>query len=70
MAQSKAISVMNKDIKLPGLGSYKASAVERGDDQVAAVATIYFRLACFQIRQRSSSLAIKGEKIKKQATAS
>ncbi len=32
VAQSEAISVMNKSIKLPGLGSYMASAVERGDN--------------------------------------
>ncbi len=30
VAQSEAISVMNKDIKLPGLGSYMAMAIERG----------------------------------------
>jgi hypothetical protein len=31
VAQSEAISVMNKNIKLPGLGSYMAAAVEAGD---------------------------------------
>ena len=30
VAQSEAISVMNKDIKLPGLGSYMAMAIEKG----------------------------------------
>ena len=30
VVQSEAISVMNKDIKLPGLGSYMAMAIERG----------------------------------------
>jgi NitT/TauT family transport system permease protein len=35
VAQSEAISVMNKSIKLPGLGSYMASAVERGDNRAA-----------------------------------
>ena len=38
VAQSEAISVMNKDIKLPGLGSYMASAIERGDNQAALLA--------------------------------
>ena len=35
VAQSEAISVMNKDIKLPGLGSFMASAVDRGDNHAA-----------------------------------
>ena len=36
VTQSEAISVMNKDVKLPGLGSYMAQAIERGDDAAAA----------------------------------
>ena len=40
VAQSEAISVMNKDIKLPGLGSYMASAIERGDNHAALLAVI------------------------------
>ena len=40
VAQSEAISVMNKDIKLPGLGSYMAQAIERGDDIAAAGAVV------------------------------
>lgn len=40
VAQSEAISVMNKSIKLPGLGSYMASAVERGDNHAAMWAII------------------------------
>ncbi|MDE2075591.1 MAG: ABC transporter permease subunit [Burkholderiales bacterium] len=40
VAQSEAISVMNKDIKLPGLGSYMASAIERGDNQAALLAVV------------------------------
>ena len=40
VAQSEAISVMNKDIKLPGLGSYMASAIERGDNRAALLAVI------------------------------
>ena len=40
VAQSEAISVMNKDIKLPGLGSYMASAIERGDNQAALLSVI------------------------------
>jgi NitT/TauT family transport system permease protein len=35
VTQSEAISVMNKSIKLPGLGSYMASAIERGDRMAA-----------------------------------
>lgn len=35
VAQSEAISVLNKNIKLPGLGSYMATAVEKGDQQAA-----------------------------------
>ncbi len=40
VAQSEAISVMNKDIKLPGLGSYMATAIERGDNQAALWAVL------------------------------
>jgi NitT/TauT family transport system permease protein len=40
VAQSEAISVMNKDIKLPGLGSYMASAIERGDNHAALLAVV------------------------------
>jgi NitT/TauT family transport system permease protein len=35
VVQSEAISVMNKDIKLPGLGSYMARALESGDNRAA-----------------------------------
>jgi NitT/TauT family transport system permease protein len=40
VAQSEAISVMNKDIKLPGLGSYMAQAIERGDHHAALLALL------------------------------
>jgi NitT/TauT family transport system permease protein len=40
VAQSEAISVMNKDIKLPGLGSYMAGAIERGDHHAALLAVL------------------------------
>lgn len=40
VAQSEAISVMNKDIKLPGLGSYMAQAIELGDRQAALWAVL------------------------------
>src|SRR5690349_9672142 len=40
VAQSEAISVLNKNIKLPGLGSYMAAAVEAGDMRAAAYAVI------------------------------
>ena len=38
VAQSEAISVLNKNIKLPGLGSYMAGAVEAGDTRAAICA--------------------------------
>ncbi len=40
VAQSEAISVLNKNIKLPGLGSYMATAVDAGDTRAAAYAII------------------------------
>jgi NitT/TauT family transport system permease protein len=40
VAQSEAISVLNKNIKLPGLGSYMATAVEVGDGRAATYAII------------------------------
>jgi NitT/TauT family transport system permease protein len=40
VAQSEAISVMNKDIKLPGLGSYMAAALEKGDNSAALWAVV------------------------------
>ena len=40
VAQSEAISVLNKNIKLPGLGSYMAAAVEAGDTRAAIYAII------------------------------
>ncbi len=38
VAQSEAITVLNKNIKLPGLGSYMAAAVEAGDTRAAVYA--------------------------------
>jgi NitT/TauT family transport system permease protein len=40
VAQSEAISVLNKNIKLPGLGSYMATAVEAGDTRAAVYAIV------------------------------
>ena len=40
VAQSEAISVMNKNIKLPGLGSYMAAAVEQGNTRAAMYAIV------------------------------
>src|SRR5262245_42755481 len=40
VAQSEAISVLNKNIKLPGLGSYMAAAVEVGDMRAATYAIV------------------------------
>jgi len=40
VAQSEAITVLNKNIKLPGLGSYMATAVEAGDTRAAVYAIL------------------------------
>jgi NitT/TauT family transport system permease protein len=40
VAQSEAITVMNKDIKLPGLGSFMAEAIARGNTAAAAWAVV------------------------------
>jgi NitT/TauT family transport system permease protein len=40
VAQSEAISVLKRNIKLPGLGSYMAAAVEAGDTRAAVYAII------------------------------
>jgi NitT/TauT family transport system permease protein len=40
VAQSEAITVLGKNIKLPGLGSYMATAVEKGDNMAALWAVI------------------------------
>jgi NitT/TauT family transport system permease protein len=40
VAQSEAITVLNKNIKLPGLGSYMASAVEQGNTRAAVYAIV------------------------------
>jgi len=40
VAQSEAISVLNKNIKLPGLGSYMAAAVEAGNTRAAIYAIV------------------------------
>jgi len=40
VAQSEAITVLNKNIKLPGLGSYMAAAAEKGDTRAAVYAII------------------------------
>ena len=40
VAQSEAITVLGKNIKLPGLGSYMATAVEKGDNLAAIWAVI------------------------------
>jgi NitT/TauT family transport system permease protein len=40
VAQSEAISVLNKNIKLPGLGSYMAAAAEAGDTRAAVYAIL------------------------------
>jgi len=40
VAQSEAISVLNKNVKLPGLGSYMATAAEAGDTRAAVYAIV------------------------------
>jgi len=40
VAQSEAITVLNKNIKLPGLGSFMATAVEKGDNTAAIWAIV------------------------------
>jgi NitT/TauT family transport system permease protein len=40
VAQSEAITVLNKNIKLPGLGSYMATAVQKGDNTAAVWAIV------------------------------
>jgi NitT/TauT family transport system permease protein len=40
VAQSEAITVLNKNIKLPGLGSYMATAGEAGDTRAAVCAIV------------------------------
>ena len=49
VAQSEAISVMNHNIKLPGLGSYMAAAVEAGDTRAAgfAIAAMIITIVTF-----------------------
>ncbi|HET7402835.1 MAG TPA: ABC transporter permease subunit, partial [Usitatibacter sp.] len=49
VAQSEAISVMNKSIKLPGLGSYMAASVEAGDMRAAmfAIAAMVVTIVAF-----------------------
>ena len=49
VAQSEAINVMNKNIKLPGLGSYMAAAVEAGDTRAAlyAIAAMVATIVAF-----------------------
>ncbi|HTS21024.1 MAG TPA: ABC transporter permease subunit [Casimicrobiaceae bacterium] len=51
VAQSEAISVLNKNIKLPGLGSYMAAAVEAGDTRAAVWAIVAMILTIVVIDQ-------------------
>ena len=51
VAQSEAISVLNKNIKLPGLGSYMAAAVEAGDQRAAIYAICAMILAIVLLDQ-------------------
>ena len=70
VAQSEAISVMNQDIKLPGLGSYMAQAIEQGDRQAAlwaVVAMLVLILASDQLVWRP--LLAWADKFKMELTA-
>jgi len=40
VVQSEAISVLNQQIKLPGIGSYMALAIDKGDQSAAMLATL------------------------------
>jgi len=51
VAQSEAISVLNKNIKLPGLGSYMAAAVEAGDTRAAVYAIVAMIITIVAIDQ-------------------
>jgi NitT/TauT family transport system permease protein len=51
VAQSEAISVLNKNIKLPGLGSYMATAVEAGDGRAALYAIVAMMLTIVAMDQ-------------------
>lgn len=51
VAQSEAITVLNKNIKLPGLGSYMAAAVENGDTKAATCAIVAMILTILTIDQ-------------------
>ena len=71
VAQSEAISVMNQDIKLPGLGSYMAMAIEKGDNQAAlwaVVAMLVLILASDQLVWRP--LLVWADKFKIELTES
>ncbi|MEO6920106.1 MAG: ABC transporter permease subunit [Collimonas sp.] len=51
VAQSEAITVLNKNIKLPGLGSYMAAAVEAGNSRAALYAIAAMILTILLIDQ-------------------
>lgn len=51
VAQSEAITVLNKNIKLPGLGSYMATAVETGDTRAAIYAVVAMIVTILTIDQ-------------------
>jgi NitT/TauT family transport system permease protein len=51
VTQSEAISVLNKNIKLPGLGSYMAAAVEAGDTRAATYAIVAMIVAIVVLDQ-------------------
>jgi NitT/TauT family transport system permease protein len=69
--QSEAISVMNKNIKLPGLGSYMAAANERGDGLAqlwAIIAMVVVIVASDQLVWRP--LIVWAKKFKNEVTES
>src|SRR6202022_1038876 len=69
VAQSEAISVLNKNIKLPGLGSYMAAAVEAGDTRAAVYAIIAMFVPIVVVgRLRWRALVAWAEKFKLEQT--
>jgi NitT/TauT family transport system permease protein len=70
VAQSEAITVLNKNIKLPGLGSYMATAVEQGDMRYAVYAIVAMIVTIVAIDQFFwRPLVAWGEKFKFEQTA-
>ncbi len=69
VAQSEAITVLNKNIKLPGLGSYMATAAEQGDTRAAIYAIVAMVVTIIVIDQLFwRPLVAWAEKFKREQT--